>query len=101
MSFFGSSVGGGASFCVLHVDPTEPTGTAPFLDPTARDGSVKSVHLLLHPQVGLEERPGLRTRVGLGPVVPKNGRRHATKRELVAKTIFGRKVVREGLQTCT
>lgn len=38
--------GGGVSFCVRHVDPTEPTGTAPLLDPTARNGSVMSVCLL-------------------------------------------------------
>lgn len=46
--------GGGASFCVLHVDPMEPIGTAPLLDPTVRNGSVRSVHLLLKPQVSLE-----------------------------------------------
>ncbi|KAJ8788034.1 hypothetical protein J1605_022595 [Eschrichtius robustus] len=45
-----SVTGGGASFCVLHVDPTEPIGTAPLSDPTVRNGSVRSVRLLLKPQ---------------------------------------------------
>lgn len=42
--------GGGASFYVLHVDPVEPIGTAPLLDPTIRNGSVRNVHLRLKSQ---------------------------------------------------
>lgn len=48
-------VGGGASFYVLHVDPVEPIGTAPLLDPTIRNGSVRNVHLRLKSQVGLSD----------------------------------------------
>lgn len=61
-------IGGGASFCVLHVGPTEPIGTAPLSDPAVRNGSARSVRLLLKPQVGLEGWSGLRTGVGVrGP----------------------------------
>lgn len=64
-------LGGGASFCVLHAAPMEPIGTAPLSDPTVRNGSARSVHLLLKPQVGLEGWSGLRTGVRLrGLVVP-------------------------------
>lgn len=42
--------GGGASFCVLRADPMELIGTAPLLDPTVKNGSVRSVHLLQKPQ---------------------------------------------------
>lgn len=57
--------GGGASFCVRHAGPTEPTGTAPLLDPAVRSGSVRSVHLLLKPQVGLGD--GVVRELGGGP----------------------------------
>lgn len=42
--------GSGASFCVLPVDPTEPIGTAPLSYPAVRNGSARSVRLLLKPQ---------------------------------------------------
>lgn len=48
-------VGGGALFCVLHADPREPIRIAPLLDPTVRNGSVRSVHLHLKSQVRLRD----------------------------------------------
>lgn len=74
-SLHGPSVDGGASFCVLRVDPMEPTGTAPLLDPTARNGSVMSV-CLLQPRVRLEGWSTVRTRMGLGAVIPETDTCH-------------------------
>ena len=88
--------GDGASFCVLHADPTELIETALLLEPTVRNGSVKSVHLLLKPQVGPEGWSGLRTGVEMGGlVVPGKGGGLAARWGLVVGAFsLGRKVAR-------
>lgn len=70
--------GGGVSFCALPVGPTEPTEAAPLLDPTAKNGSVMSAHLL-PPWAGLEGWSSvtyLKTRVtspaAAGPCIPRS-----------------------------
>lgn len=82
---------------MLRADPMELIGTAPLLDPTVKNGSVRSVHLLQKPQVGLEGTgqggPG---RGGL--VVPGKGEGHAPRWGLLVGAFsLERKVARKGL----
>lgn len=90
-SLHDSSAGDGASFCVLHVDPMEPTETAPLLDPTARNGNVMSVRLL-QPRVRLEGWSSVRTGMGMESCHAWGWRKHVPKRS------FGRKVAGEGFK---
>lgn len=75
---------------MLHVDPMEPTGSAPFLDPTARNGNVMSVRLL-QPRVKLEGRSAVRTWMELGAVIPGNGDSMSQRETLSGYNSFGGK----------
>lgn len=75
---------------MLRVDPMEPTGTAPLLDQTARNGNVMSV-CLLQPRVRLEGWSAVRTWMGLGAVIPGNGDSMSQRGTLSGYNSFGRK----------